>query len=200
MDTVPRINPFQICTTHWSFRPPSSRLVWLICSWICTRFHTGSTKYHNNHNHNDYNHKKDHSKNNEICVVSGWTSRWRSRGKFRPGKFLVSTLFCWIPILVLKKKKTLLTDNKSLTKIKLPNYHELSRSFDEKTSTQKRKIYWNFNMYSFLSRSHFHSDRHILNPIPIGLGHVTFIYGLIPPMAGRNRVKDHVLAKTLSPI
>ena len=27
-----------------------------------------------------------------------------------------------------------------------------------------------------------------LNPIPTGLGHVTLIYGLIPPMAGRNRV------------
>ena len=27
------------------------------------------------------------------------------------------------------------------------------------------------------------------NPIPTGLGHVTLIYGLIPPMAGRNRVK-----------
>ena len=26
------------------------------------------------------------------------------------------------------------------------------------------------------------------NPIPTGLGHVTLIYGLIPPMAGRNRV------------
>ena len=28
-----------------------------------------------------------------------------------------------------------------------------------------------------------------INPIPTGLGHVTLIYGLIPPMAGRNRVK-----------
>ena len=28
----------------------------------------------------------------------------------------------------------------------------------------------------------------LLNPIPTGLGHVTLIYGLIPPMAGRNRV------------
>ena len=28
-----------------------------------------------------------------------------------------------------------------------------------------------------------------LNPIPTGLGHVTLIYGLIPPMAGGNRVK-----------
>ena len=27
-----------------------------------------------------------------------------------------------------------------------------------------------------------------LNPIPTGLGHVMLIYGLIPPMAGRNRV------------
>ena len=27
------------------------------------------------------------------------------------------------------------------------------------------------------------------NPIPTGLGHVMLIYGLIPPMAGRNRVK-----------
>ena len=27
-----------------------------------------------------------------------------------------------------------------------------------------------------------------LNPIPTRLGHVTLIYGLIPPMAGRNRV------------
>ena len=26
------------------------------------------------------------------------------------------------------------------------------------------------------------------NPISTGLGHVTLIYGLIPPMAGRNRV------------
>ena len=30
------------------------------------------------------------------------------------------------------------------------------------------------------------------NPIPTGLGHVTFIYGLIPPMAGRNRVNKAV--------
>ena len=30
----------------------------------------------------------------------------------------------------------------------------------------------------------------LFNPIPTGLGHVTLIYGLIPPMAGRNRVKD----------
>ena len=30
---------------------------------------------------------------------------------------------------------------------------------------------------------------YLLNPIPTGLGHVTLIYGLIPPMAGRNRVK-----------
>ena len=29
----------------------------------------------------------------------------------------------------------------------------------------------------------------LFNPIPTGLGHVTLIYGLIPPMAGRNRVK-----------
>ena len=29
-----------------------------------------------------------------------------------------------------------------------------------------------------------------LNPIPTGLGHVMLIYGLIPPMAGRNRVKE----------
>ena len=28
-----------------------------------------------------------------------------------------------------------------------------------------------------------------INPIPTGLGHVTLIYGLILPMAGRNRVK-----------
>ena len=27
------------------------------------------------------------------------------------------------------------------------------------------------------------------NPIPTGCCHVTLIYGLIPPMAGRNRVK-----------
>ena len=35
-----------------------------------------------------------------------------------------------------------------------------------------------------------------LNPIPTGLGHVTLIYGLIPPMAGRNRVKrpSHTMA------
>ena len=31
------------------------------------------------------------------------------------------------------------------------------------------------------------------NPIPTGLGHVTLIYGLIPPMAGRNRVKSAVM-------
>ena len=31
-----------------------------------------------------------------------------------------------------------------------------------------------------------------LNPIPTGLGHVTLIYGLIPPMAGRNKVKEHL--------
>ena len=31
-----------------------------------------------------------------------------------------------------------------------------------------------------------------LNPIPTGLGHVTLIYGLIPPMAGRNRDKVRV--------
>ena len=29
-----------------------------------------------------------------------------------------------------------------------------------------------------------------INPIPTGLGHVTLIYGLIPPMAGRNRVNS----------
>ena len=29
-----------------------------------------------------------------------------------------------------------------------------------------------------------------VNPIPTGLGHVTLIYGLISPMAGRNRVKQ----------
>ena len=27
------------------------------------------------------------------------------------------------------------------------------------------------------------------HPIPTRLGHVTLIYGLIPPLAGRNRVK-----------
>ena len=32
------------------------------------------------------------------------------------------------------------------------------------------------------------------NPIPTGLGHVTLIYGLIPPMAGRNRVKEQKTA------
>ena len=30
--------------------------------------------------------------------------------------------------------------------------------------------------------------RAILNPIPTGCCHVTLIYGLIPPIAGRNRV------------
>ena len=35
-----------------------------------------------------------------------------------------------------------------------------------------------------------------LNPIPTGLGHVTLIYGLIPPMAGRNRVKGSKRQKT----
>ena len=29
----------------------------------------------------------------------------------------------------------------------------------------------------------------VVNPIPTGCCHVTLIYGLIPPMAGRNRVK-----------
>ena len=34
----------------------------------------------------------------------------------------------------------------------------------------------------------------LLNPIPTWLGHVTLIYGLIPPMAGWNRVKaTHVM-------
>ena len=28
------------------------------------------------------------------------------------------------------------------------------------------------------------------NPIPTGSCHMTLMYGLIPPMAGRNRVKD----------
>ena len=32
-----------------------------------------------------------------------------------------------------------------------------------------------------------------LSPIPTGLGHVTLIYWLIPPMAGRNRVKEDFL-------
>ena len=36
-----------------------------------------------------------------------------------------------------------------------------------------------------------------LNPIPNGLGHVKFIYGLIPPMAGRNRVKGQLISKGL---
>ena len=30
------------------------------------------------------------------------------------------------------------------------------------------------------------------NPIPTGCCHVTLIYGLIPPMAGRNRVKSKI--------
>ena len=30
----------------------------------------------------------------------------------------------------------------------------------------------------------------VINPIPTGCGHVTLIYGLIPPMAGRNRVNS----------
>ena len=30
-----------------------------------------------------------------------------------------------------------------------------------------------------------------VNPIPTGLGHVTLIYGPIPPMAGRNRVNTN---------
>ena len=34
------------------------------------------------------------------------------------------------------------------------------------------------------------------NPIPTGLGHVTLIYGLIPPMAGRNRVKPSEVVAT----
>ena len=33
----------------------------------------------------------------------------------------------------------------------------------------------------------------LFNPIPTELGHVTLIYGLIPPMAGRNRVKEYLV-------
>ena len=38
------------------------------------------------------------------------------------------------------------------------------------------------------------------NSIPTGLGHVMLIYGLIPPMAGRNRVKNTILQKKFHPI
>ena len=41
----------------------------------------------------------------------------------------------------------------------------------------------------FCKKSDFGLTAVALNPIPTGLGHVTLIYGLIPPMAGRNRVK-----------
>ena len=43
------------------------------------------------------------------------------------------------------------------------------------------KLYYD-QIYSGLSQ--------LLNPIPTGCCHVTLIYGLIPPMAGRNRVKQ----------
>ena len=35
----------------------------------------------------------------------------------------------------------------------------------------------------------FSAFRYVLNPIPTCCYHMTFIYGMIPPMAGRNRVK-----------
>ena len=41
-----------------------------------------------------------------------------------------------------------------------------------------------FKTDSFIGNKKFE-----FNPIPIGCCHVTLIYGMIPPMAGRNRVK-----------
>ena len=41
------------------------------------------------------------------------------------------------------------------------------------------------------------SEMQVLNPIPTGLGHVTLKYGLIMPMAGRNRVKVVILLKKM---
>ena len=49
-----------------------------------------------------------------------------------------------------------------------------------------------FFINSFLKCS---KNLYLLNPIPTGLNHVTLIYGLIPPMAGRNRVKKTAKAK-----
>ena len=45
-----------------------------------------------------------------------------------------------------------------------------------------------FKTDSFIGNTKFE-----FNPIPIGCCHVTLIYGLIPPMAGRNRVKPECL-------
>ena len=39
-----------------------------------------------------------------------------------------------------------------------------------------------------------------INPIPTGLGHVTLIYGLIPPKAGRNRVKKDECFETCNAV
>ena len=36
-----------------------------------------------------------------------------------------------------------------------------------------------------------------LNPIPTGCCHVTLIYGLIPPMAGRNMVNKRIKMKNI---
>ena len=40
-----------------------------------------------------------------------------------------------------------------------------------------------------------HSHSQMVIPIPTRLGHVTLIYGLIPPMAGRNRVKAYFVCQ-----
>ena len=45
-----------------------------------------------------------------------------------------------------------------------------------------------FHMAMFLYRESYFGPISF-NPIPTGCCHVTLIYGLIPPMAGRNRVK-----------
>ena len=45
-------------------------------------------------------------------------------------------------------------------------------------------FYYVMDMFNYVKKLNIH-----FNPIPTGLGHVTLIYGLIPPMAGRNRVK-----------
>ena len=53
-------------------------------------------------------------------------------------------------------------------------------------------FYIYFRELSILTRDLFEAkaEQWLFNPIPTGLGHVTLIYGLIPPMAGRNRVKS----------
>ena len=53
-----------------------------------------------------------------------------------------------------------------------------------------KRIVGNFKFLKIVVKGYSFSEKLILNPIPTGLGHVTLIYGLIPPMAGRNRVKS----------